>query len=134
MWRAGVAGRADQLRVTPRNALILNTPAGWIATDARAGKALDVSAAAAALESAMLTGSGATRTVELPVRAIVPDVDDLDAVLSIAAAQRMTQPLTLTFRDGRKWKLPAAKLRGAITFAGGGETLHFEPAILQAPA
>jgi vancomycin resistance protein YoaR len=120
LW-AWVTNRADELRVSPRSAVIVKDASGWTATTAQTGQALDVTAAAAALERALATTDGSAQTVELPVRLIVPEVDDLDAVLSIAAAERMAQPFPLTFRDGRTWTIPSETIRAAITFAPGGE-------------
>ena len=119
LW-AWVTQQAAQLRVAPQSAVIEKTADGWTATDSREGKSLDVTASATALETAVLKGTGATRSVELPVRTITPDVDHADAVLSIAEAQRITAPLVLSFRDGRTWTIPSAKLQAAITFLGGG--------------
>ena len=48
-----------------------------------------MTAATAALEAAILSGDGSARTVELPIRTITPDVDRLDAVLAISAADRI---------------------------------------------
>jgi vancomycin resistance protein YoaR len=120
--RAWVTARAEQVRVAPRNAVIVKTPTGWSASDARIGKSLDLTAATAALEAALTNpnAAGATATVDLPVRTTVPDVDDLDAVLAISEAGRITQPLILSFRDGRTWTVPASKLQAAVTFVGGG--------------
>ena len=122
---AWVTSRAAQVRVAPRNAVIVRVRIGWAATDARVGSSLDVTGAAAALEAALLapagsSPAGSTATVEVPVRTVTPDVDDLDAVLAISEAKRIAQPLTLTFRDGRSWTLPSATLQAAITFVGGG--------------
>ena len=100
--------------------MIEKTTDGWTATDSSEGRSLDVTASATALETAVLKGTGATRSVELPVRTITPDVDHADAVLSIAEAERITAPLVLSFRDGRTWTIPSAKLQAAITFLGGG--------------
>jgi vancomycin resistance protein YoaR len=114
-----VTTEAEKVRVAPRSAAIEATPGGWTATESSEGKSLDVTASAAALESAVLSGTGPTRTVSLPVRTITPDVDRLDAVLAIAEAKRITAPLVLTF--GKKsWTIPSAKLQAAITFVGGG--------------
>jgi vancomycin resistance protein YoaR len=120
LW-AWVTARAEQLRVMPRNAVIVKGPTGWTATTAQTGKALDVTTTAATLEQALLKGDGAAATIELPIRFIEPDVDRLDAVLAISAAERMAQPFNLTFRDGRTWTIPSATIRSAITFAPGGE-------------
>jgi vancomycin resistance protein YoaR len=114
-----VTAEAEKVRLAPRSAAIEATPGGWTATESSEGKSLDVTASAAALESAVLSGTGPTRTVTLRVRTITPDVDRLDAVLAIAEAKRITAPLVLTF--GKKsWTIPSAKLQAAITFVGGG--------------
>jgi vancomycin resistance protein YoaR len=120
LW-AWVTARADQLRIAPRNAVIVNSPSGWVSTTARTGRALDVTAAAGILETALTGDGAASTTVELPIRTIQPDVDRLDAVLAISAAERMALPLNLTFRDGRRWTIPSATIRAAITFAPGGD-------------
>jgi vancomycin resistance protein YoaR len=122
---AWVTARAAQVRVAPRNAVIVRVRNGWAATDARVGSSLDVTGTAAALEAALVApagsgASGSTATVDVPVRTLTPDVDDLDAVLAISEAKRIAEPLTLTFRDGRSWTLPSATLQAAITFVGGG--------------
>jgi vancomycin resistance protein YoaR len=119
LW-SWLTAEAARVRVAPRSAVIQRAPGGWTATDASAGKALDVTASAAALESAVLAGTGPIRTVQLPVRTIAPDVDDLDAALAIAEAKRITAPLVLSFRDGRTWTIKSGRLQAAITFVGGG--------------
>jgi hypothetical protein len=100
--------------------VIVKSADGWAATKSRMGKSLDVTASATPSRRPMLKGTGPTRTVELPVRTITPDVDHIDAVLAIAEAKRITAPLVLSFRDGRSWTIPSAKLQAAITFVGGG--------------
>jgi vancomycin resistance protein YoaR len=117
---AWVAALASQIRVAPQNAVIARAPDGWTATDARVGKSLNVTTASAALEAALLHPTGPTATVDVPITTVTPDVDDLDAALSISEAKRISQPLKLTFRDGRSWTLPSATLQAAITFVGGG--------------
>ena len=118
---AWVAARAADLRVLPRSAQIVATASGWEATTARNGKAIDEAAAVAAIEAAILSGTGAKATVVVPLIETVPDVDRLDAVLSIAQAERMTAPLTVYFRDDASWTLPTAALRAAVRFEAGDE-------------
>ncbi|MFL5775677.1 MAG: VanW family protein [Chloroflexota bacterium] len=119
---AWVTKRATELRVAPRNAVIVKVKGGWSATAARTGQALDVTTGVATLKEALLDGkaTGPVATVDLPVRTITPDVDRLDAVLAISEAQRITQPLVLSFRGGKTWTIPAEKLQAAVTFVGGG--------------
>jgi vancomycin resistance protein YoaR len=119
--RAWLSERAEQLRVAPRSAVIVRIASGWTATTPRAGKSLDVTAAAGLVEAALLNGGTSSVTVDLPIRTTQPDVDELDAVLAIAAADRMTEPLVLTFRSKPKWTLSSDLLRSAITFVGGGQ-------------
>jgi vancomycin resistance protein YoaR len=119
--RAWLSARADQLRVAPRSAQIIRTRSGWTSTTARTGKSLDITSSLARVEAALRAGGAASVTVDLPIRTTQPDVDHLDAVLAIAEANRMTQPLVLTFRAKPKWTLSADTLRSAVTFIGGGE-------------
>lgn len=131
---AWIADRAEQIRLEPRSALITPTPSGWTATTPRNGRELNEPAALTLLEAAILSSATGTARVELPVTTIVPDVDELDATLAISAAQRMTAPLPLTFRDGLSWTVPSEALRAALTFQGGGErpTPVVDPVVLEA--
>lgn len=118
---AWVADRAAALHVEPRSAEIVATGGGWEATTPRNGRSIDTAAAVDSIEAAILGGSGATAKVELPIIDTIPDVDELDAVLSIAEAERMTAPLTVYFRDDASWTLPTEALRAAVTFEPGDE-------------
>lgn len=131
---AWVADRADAIRLAPRSAVIVPTVGGWVATTPRDGRGLDEAAAVAALEAAILGSGTGLAQIELPVTTITPDVDELDATLSIAAAERMIAPLGLTFRDGLSWSLAPETLRSAVTFVGGGErpTPVVDPTMLEA--
>jgi vancomycin resistance protein YoaR len=118
---AWVADRAAALRVEPRSATIVASAGGWVATTPRNGRSIDAPAAVDAIEAAILAGGGTTAKVEVPLIETVPDVDRLDAVLSIAEAERMTAPLTVYFRDDASWTLPTEALRAAVTFEPGAE-------------
>ncbi len=118
---AWVAGRARALRVTPRNAQIVAGADGWVATTPRDAKFLDETVAVGAIETAILSGTDAAARVELPMTVVPPDVDRMDAVLAIAAAERIAKPLTVNFRDDASWTIPAATLRAAIRFEAGDE-------------
>ncbi len=113
---AWVAARAQALRVTSRDAEIVATADGWVATTPRDGKSIDEAAAVNTIEAALLSGGSATARVELPVRIARPPIDRLDTVLAIAAAERVAAPLTVTFRDDATWTIPAATVRAAIRF------------------
>jgi vancomycin resistance protein YoaR len=52
---------------------------------------------------------------------VPPGVDRLDAVLAIAAAERIAAPLTVNFRDDASWTIPAETLRAATHFESGAE-------------
>lgn len=131
---AWVANRADAIRLAPRSAVIVATTSGFVATTPRDGRGMNEAAAVKALEAALLGDGDGTARIELPVTTITPDVDELDATLAIAAAERMIAPLGLTFRDGLSWSLSPEVLRSAVTFIGGGErpTPVVDPTMLEA--
>jgi vancomycin resistance protein YoaR len=118
--RAWVAERAEQLWFAPRNVAINRTRRGWSTVSALDGRALDTTTSFVRIEGALLAGPNPTATAEAPVRTVTPEVDDIDAMLAISRADRMTQPVDLTFRGGRKWTLSPATLRAAISFAPDG--------------
>ena len=118
---AWVAERAAAIHIASRSAKIVATPTGWTATTPREGKLLDVPATIRAIEAALLDRTATTASVEAPVTTVQPDVDRLDTVLAISAAERITAPLTVNFRDDASWTIPAETLRAAIQFRDGGD-------------
>ena len=118
---AWVAERAAAIHVASRSAQIVATPTGWAATTPREGKLLDVPATIRAIEAVLLDRTATTATVEAPITTVQPDVDHLDTVLAISAAERITAPLTVNFRDDASWTIPAETLRAAIQFKDGGD-------------
>ena len=116
---AWAAERAKAVRVTPEDARISATVDGWVATTARAGKALDEGAFVKALEGALVNRTATTARVEVPITVVPPETDNVDADLAIAAAGRMIKPLTVYFRDDASWTIPTATLRAAIRFEEG---------------
>ncbi len=118
---AWAAERARVVRVTPEDARISATVDGWVATRARAGKALDEGAFVTALEAALVNRTATTARIEVPITVVPPETDNLDADLAIAAAGRMIKPLTVYFRDDASWTIPTATLRAAIRFEEGDE-------------
>jgi vancomycin resistance protein YoaR len=115
--RAWVTDRARDLAISPTSAKIVASGSTWIATTAREGRRLDQDEAVAALEAVLLESADANASVELPLVAVAPHTDELDAVLAIAEAERMIAPLTIVFRDDASWTIAPETLRDAIRFA-----------------
>ena len=109
---ARVAARADAIHVPSRSAQIVATPTGWTATTPRDGKLLNVPAAIRSIEAALMDRNATVAHVEAPVTIVTPDVDRLDTVLAIAAAERITAPVTINFRDDASWTVPCRDAPG----------------------
>jgi vancomycin resistance protein YoaR len=116
---AWAAARARALHVTPVSARIVATAGGWVATTPQEGKGLDEAALVRDVETALVDRTAAIARVELPMSVTPPEIDEMDAALAIAAAERMVKPLTVYFRDDASWTIPAATLRAAIQFEDG---------------
>lgn len=130
--RALVAERLDGLATAldraPVDATAAPTVAGFTTTPAADGRTV---AAAAAIDelSAGLGRLDAPREIRVALVTSVldPAVDDADAALAVAHAQRVAQPVVLGVGKD-EWTIPAATVKGWIGF-GPDANGHFEPTI-----
>ena len=120
LW-AWVTKQAAQLRVAPQSAVIEKTTDGWTATNSQRRQV----ARRDRLGDGPRDGGAQGHGRDALGRAAGPDDHARRRPRStrscpIAEAKRITAPLVLSFRDGRTWTIPSAKLQAAITFVGGG--------------
>ena len=87
----------------------IDTPAVW-------GRNVDQAAMIAAITEALASPDApAALSIPLTVAPVAPAVTDVDAMIARSRANRMTAPVVLT-HDRDKWTIPAATVRGWISF------------------
>jgi vancomycin resistance protein YoaR len=123
--RAAVAARvtalAQSLDRTPVDATVARAGSAFRATSASDGRLVDGSAAVATLSGALANLDAPQELrVELATTVLEPTVDDADAGLAVAQAERIAQDLVL--KTGKEeWSIPAATIRTWVGFSVAGD-------------
>ncbi len=112
-----LAAFADRIRIEPLDAGVADSPAGFTVWPSVDGVRLDYSAAAPAIEAALLDPmTPGDVDVTAAIVAVAPRISNTDAEHAREMAGRIASTLALT--NGKTtWKIKAAQVRSWITFA-----------------
>ena len=113
---ASIAALAAKVDRDPVPAIVTAGTNDFIDTPALWGRDVDQAAMIAAISEALASPDApAALTIPLEVAPVAPAVTDVDAMIARSRANRMTAPVVLT-HDRDKWTIPAATVRGWISF------------------